>query len=81
MERTKQSTIDELGLAVLALSNIVPKGMVVFLPSYGYLDRVMLRWKNNGVLAKIQLKKPVFLSQNWRRMLTIPSHGTAYYRF
>ena len=39
MERTKQSTIDELGLAILALSNIVPKGMVVFLPSYGYLDR------------------------------------------
>ena len=59
-ERNKQTTIDELGNSILTLTNIVPKGMVVFLPSYGYLDIVLARWKHTKLLNRIQQHKDIY---------------------
>ncbi|CDO72617.1 hypothetical protein BN946_scf184985.g36 [Trametes cinnabarina] len=42
------------------LSNIVPGGMVVFVPSYSFLHAVMKLWGSSGLLDKLNAKKKVF---------------------
>ena len=52
--------ITELGQILLNLVNIVPGGMVVFVPAYGFLHAVMEKWKASGTLEKLNAKKKVF---------------------
>ena len=65
-KRNSPAVIDALGNCVLQLSNTIPDGLVVFFPSYAYLDQVVLRWqvKSKSVIKSIwdrlQEKKPIF---------------------
>lgn len=43
--RGDEEMIGQLGLAILNMCSIVPDGVVVFFPSYGYLDQVVEVWK------------------------------------
>lgn len=57
--RDDKSTIEELSRSILGLSNLVQKGgIVVFVPSYGYLDQLFKIWQST-VLPKIQMKRKV----------------------
>lgn len=64
--RNSSMMIKALGGSLLELSSIVPDGMVVFFPSYAYLDQVILQWKRAEPLGletiwdALLLKKPVF---------------------
>lgn len=44
---------------LLNFVNVVPAGMVVFLPSYAFLNTVMAAWSASGTLAKLNAKKKV----------------------
>ena len=44
---------------MLNFTNVVPGGMVVFLPSYGFLNMVTEKWRASGVLEKMGAKKKV----------------------
>ena len=57
--RSTNEMIDELGRSVLNLCSIVPKGFVVFLPSYNYESQVFQRWRTTGLLSQINKKKSV----------------------
>ncbi|KAJ0337864.1 hypothetical protein COL922a_006276 [Colletotrichum nupharicola] len=48
--RSDKAMVSQLGLAILNICNVVPDGIVVFFPSYGYLDEVITVWetKNPG---------------------------------
>ncbi|KAI0703917.1 DNA repair helicase [Earliella scabrosa] len=59
-QRGDDSLIAELGQILLNLVNIVPGGMVVFVPSYGFLHAVMEKWKASGTLEKLNAKKKIF---------------------
>lgn len=68
-KRNSPATMDALGNCLLQLSAVIPDGLVVFFPSYAYLDQVVLRWrttkKGDGAAAKplwdrLQERKPVF---------------------
>lgn len=57
----------ELGLAVVNVCAVVPDGVVVFFPSYGYLDEVVGAWQQAApggeaapVWARLQARKAVF---------------------
>lgn len=39
------SVVDSLLAALLSLFEKIPDGIVVFFPSYSYLDQVLIRWK------------------------------------
>ncbi|KAM5385111.1 hypothetical protein ACJA88_002958 [Fusarium oxysporum] len=39
--------ITQLGLAILNLCSLVPDGVVIFFPSYGYLDEVVTVWQKS----------------------------------
>ncbi|KAI8965492.1 DNA repair helicase [Daldinia sp. FL1419] len=65
-KRSDKSMIYELGLAILNICTVVPDGVVVFFPSYGYLDEVVSVWyeasagQPKPLWEKLQAKKSVF---------------------
>jgi len=58
--RQKEETLDSLGRSITNLCNVVPAGVVVFLPSYAYEAEVVRRWKDTGAWEMIKSKKRVF---------------------
>ncbi|CAK7232299.1 ATP-dependent DNA helicase chl1 [Sporothrix bragantina] len=68
-KRSQPAVLKDLGAALLNLCTVVPDGVVVFFPSYGYLDEVVEAWKKvdadsagrGSVWDRLQGKKAVFL--------------------
>jgi chromosome transmission fidelity protein 1 len=71
--RSDKAMIRQLGLAILNICTIVPDGVVVFFPSYGYLDQVIAAWQSaaatessssaqggGSIWDRLQAKKAVF---------------------
>jgi chromosome transmission fidelity protein 1 len=58
--RVLPEQMDELGRLLLNVCTITPGGVVVFLPSYGYEEMVVRRWRETGLLSKLQTKKAIF---------------------
>ena len=58
--RATARQMDELGKLVANVCNSAPGGVVVFLPSYKYLDEIYAHWRKSGVIARVQQKKRVF---------------------
>ncbi|KAF7992402.1 hypothetical protein HCN44_001727 [Aphidius gifuensis] len=58
--RQNPKLLDELGRILQNLCNIIPGGMVVFLPSYGYEEHLSKHLEKSGVLAKIKIKKKIY---------------------
>ena len=44
------------------MCNLVPDGVVVFLPSYAFLDKLKATWDKSGLLLKLGAKKKVSAS-------------------
>lgn len=63
-ERGNIEMLDELGRALLNICTIVPDGVVVFFPSYKFLDTVVQRWSivNQGksIWGRLEGKKALF---------------------
>ncbi|GAP91536.1 putative DNA repair helicase [Rosellinia necatrix] len=65
-KRGDKTMIRELGLAILNICTAVPDGVVVFFPSYGYLDEVVGVWNTKygthptSIWERLQNKKSVF---------------------
>ena len=65
-KRNSPAMTDALGSCLLQFLNIIPDGVVVFFPSYAYLDQVVLRWQVKGNVAakpiwdRLQETKPIF---------------------
>ena len=55
----KYLQIAELGQILLNFANIVPAGMIVFFPSYKFLNTAKSLWTNSGMLSKLSAKKEV----------------------
>lgn len=66
--RSDKTMITKLGQALLSMCTVVPDGVVVFFPSYGYLDEVVTAWQSskvshgatNSLWTRLQAKKAVF---------------------
>jgi len=54
------TTIAQLGQVLLNFTSVVPAGMIVFFPSYKFLNTAKAMWLKTGMLDKFALKKPVF---------------------
>ncbi|CAA7261430.1 unnamed protein product [Cyclocybe aegerita] len=52
--------ISQLGQVLLNFANIVPAGMIVFFPSYKFLNTAKALWAKSGTLEKYAAKKQVF---------------------
>ncbi|KAK3319579.1 helicase C-terminal domain-containing protein [Cercophora scortea] len=68
--RSDRAMVRQLGLALLNMCAVVPDGVVVFFPSYGYLDEVVGIWQSpdpdsssrggETIWARLSAKKTVF---------------------
>jgi chromosome transmission fidelity protein 1 len=58
MDHTSAQII-ELGLVLSNLVNLVPHGLVIFFPSYAFLNSVKATFLKSGLLDKLNLKKKV----------------------
>ncbi|GAB5036393.1 atp-dependent rna helicase ddx11-like protein 8-like [Nannochloropsis oceanica] len=58
--RVLPEQMDELGRLLLNVCTIIPGGVVVFFPSYGYEEMVVRRWRETGLMSKLQTKKATF---------------------
>ncbi|TWU72663.1 ATP-dependent DNA helicase chl1 [Metarhizium rileyi] len=67
--RTDDEMVKGLGLAILNICSVVPDGVVVFFPSYGYLDDVVAAWSRTAagdkhpqtsIWDRLQNRKRVF---------------------
>ncbi|RDB17932.1 ATP-dependent DNA helicase CHL1 [Hypsizygus marmoreus] len=54
------NVIAELGQILLNFAGMVPAGLIVFFPSYNFLNTAKTAWKTSGVLDKLGLKKKTF---------------------
>ncbi|SPC64351.1 related to CHL1 - protein of the DEAH box family [Ustilago sp. UG-2017b] len=62
--RDNTDMLDQLGKTLVNLCNIIPAGLVVFVPSYAFLDKLMVRWKDAAsgrVLQRLSVKKKIFM--------------------
>ncbi|ORY29962.1 helicase C-terminal domain-domain-containing protein [Naematelia encephala] len=58
--RGDEAVLGDLFAVIQSTIGLVPDGVVVFLPSYGFLDKVKDVWAKSGLLAKLGEKKQVF---------------------
>ena len=66
-KRNSLTVIEALGNCLIQLSDSIPDGLVVFFPSYAYLDQVVLRWQSKNastnlksIWDRLMETKPVF---------------------
>jgi chromosome transmission fidelity protein 1 len=60
--REDKGMMEELGRAILGMVGLVKVGgIVIFVPSYGYLDKLFKCWENT-ILPKLQAKRKVYFS-------------------
>lgn len=59
--RGDSGTLDDLGNALVNVVAVVPHGVVVFLPSYQFLDDVTKRWKENGLWQRLAGRKEILI--------------------
>lgn len=59
--RSRMSSIvcDELGCCLLKMAEIVPNGMVVFLPSYSYETHLFNHWQASGLWQRLEKLKSI----------------------
>jgi len=55
-ERKRGSVMGELGAVLLAACQGTPDGVVAFLPSYDYEEKVYQAWTSQGWLAKLKAR-------------------------
>ena len=64
-KRNDRGMLSQLGLALINICSVVPDGVVVFFPSYNYLDEVIAAWETPGgadgtIWNRLRAKKEVF---------------------
>ena len=59
----------ELYRTLFNFATVTPGGMVVFFPSYEYLDRVVGEWRKSGDVARLERKKRVFVEPRRQAMM------------
>lgn len=59
--RSKPTYLNSLGNALVNFARIVPDGMLVFFPSYTVMNLSLKHWQSNGVWARLNEKKEIFV--------------------
>uniref|UniRef100_K3X4V5 Helicase ATP-binding domain-containing protein n=1 Tax=Globisporangium ultimum (strain ATCC 200006 / CBS 805.95 / DAOM BR144) TaxID=431595 RepID=K3X4V5_GLOUD len=51
---------DSMGQLLLQYVNVIPGGVLMFFPSYSLMDKLVTRWQQTGVWAKVDAVKTMF---------------------
>ncbi len=59
--RNNVQMINELGIIITNYTRIIPAGVVVFFPSFVYMEHVLQVWKSKNILSGIETTKKVLI--------------------
>ena len=59
--RNDVGLINEAGNTIINYANIIPGGIVVFFPSYSFLNEAVGRWRDSQIISRLSRKKQVFV--------------------
>jgi chromosome transmission fidelity protein 1 len=68
-KRNDLNMITGLGESIVGLIEKIPGGVVVFLPSYKYLEQITHHWKKCGVYSRIESEKKIFSESSTTNVL------------
>eukprot|EP01132_Coremiostelium_polycephalum_P003125 gene3125-3907_t len=51
---------DSLGESILKHIKLIPNGILCFFPSYGFMEKILDRWHDTGMLAQIAKSKSIY---------------------
>ncbi|KAJ2740124.1 ATP-dependent DNA helicase chl1, partial [Coemansia sp. BCRC 34301] len=60
-DQSDAAKLREAGLALAALCQVIPGGVVAFFPSYKLLGHMYNNWRVTGIVGGIEERKPVFV--------------------
>lgn len=59
--RSEPSVVRNYGTLILEMSQVVPDGMVVFFPSYSYMEEIVSLWSEAYFISEISKNKLIFV--------------------
>lgn len=68
-QRLDEGNLRNYGRMVVELASAVPDGLVVFFVSYSYMDYVIAKWHEEGLLAELMDHKLIFIETQVGRLL------------
>lgn len=78
-ERENTGVVRNYGSLLVELSGIVPDGMVCFFTSYKYMEHVIVKWNEMGILQRILENKLIFIEtkDNLETVLALENYKQA----
>ena len=78
-ERENTGVVRNYGSLLIELSGIVPDGMVCFFTSYKYMEHVIVKWNEMGILQKVLENKLIFIEtkDNLETVLALENYKQA----
>lgn len=73
--RNNVQMINELGVIVLNYARVIPAGLIVFFPSFSYMNRILEIWKSKNIFCLLESAKKVTLSIIHKVQVFIKSTG------
>ena len=73
--RSDPKYLSALGQIVIMILKIVPKGVLVFFPSYGLLNSTREFWQANGIWTRIDSVKKIVVEPQKKDALSITMNG------
>ena len=73
--RNDPKYLSALGQIIIMILKIVPKGVLVFFPSYGLLNSVREFWQNSGIWSRIDSVKKIVVEPQKKEALSITMNG------
>ncbi|KAJ6222187.1 hypothetical protein RDWZM_000732 [Blomia tropicalis] len=73
--RSSTRMIKETGQTILEYCQVIPKGIVLFFPSYDYVEFVLKQWETMGILDQIAKCKRVFKEPKKSSLTSMMSEG------
>ncbi|KAM4692012.1 regulator of telomere elongation helicase 1 [Rhinophrynus dorsalis] len=68
--RFSEEYLSSLGKTVGNIARVVPHGLLIFFPSYPVMDKSLDFWKENGLSARIEDVKPMFVEPRGKGSFT-----------
>jgi len=53
----------ELGFVILEILTKTPNGVIVFVPSYVFLEKIKQEFTSSGIMSKMYAKKSIFFEK------------------
>lgn len=75
--RNSPKYMSSLGMTIKTIANFTPSGLLVFFPSYSFMNQCQVAWEQTGLWRSINEVKPIFLEP--RRKEEFDECMTEYY--